>query len=230
MGPTRSAFLSSFFALVGLHGLHVTAGLLWLGTMMAQVFVKGFRSNILRRLICFNLFWHAPRHHLGRNIHPRVSDRRRPMSDINNHLNKEDVGPGFMDAGGHGARAGVQTYLTGLVLAALLTASSFYTVYTDLLWPPAIPSALVALAVAQIGVHLVFFLHITTAPDNTNNVLALAFGVLDRGAHHRRLGVDHGSYEPKHDADASADGDATVIVRRRGCALLRISQLPTSKP
>ena len=46
-GPTRSAFLSSFFALVGLHGLHVTAGLLWLGTMMAQVFVKGFRSNIL---------------------------------------------------------------------------------------------------------------------------------------------------------------------------------------
>ena len=100
------------------------------------------------------------------------------MSDINNHLNKEDVGPGFMDAVDHGARAGVQTYLTGLVLAALLTASSFYTVYTDLLWPPAIPSALVALAVAQIGVHLVFFLHITTAPDNTNNVLALAFGVL----------------------------------------------------
>jgi cytochrome o ubiquinol oxidase subunit III len=58
-GPTRSAFLSSFFALVGLHGLHVTAGLLWLGTMMAQVFVKGFRPNILRRLICFNLFWHV---------------------------------------------------------------------------------------------------------------------------------------------------------------------------
>src|SRR5262249_40925048 len=58
-GPTRSAFLSSFFALVGLHGLHVTAGLLWFGTMMAQVYVKGFRLNILRRLICFNLFWHA---------------------------------------------------------------------------------------------------------------------------------------------------------------------------
>jgi cytochrome o ubiquinol oxidase subunit 3 len=58
-GPTRSAFLSSFFALVGLHGLHVTAGMLWLGTMMAQVYVKGFRPNILRRLICFNLFWHV---------------------------------------------------------------------------------------------------------------------------------------------------------------------------
>src|ERR1700712_1041486 len=58
-GPDRSAFLSSFFAVVGCHGLHVTAGLLWLGTMMAQVFVKGFRPNILRRLQCFNLFWHA---------------------------------------------------------------------------------------------------------------------------------------------------------------------------
>ncbi|HZB93400.1 MAG TPA: cytochrome (ubi)quinol oxidase subunit III [Stellaceae bacterium] len=58
-GPQRSAFLSSFFSVVGLHGLHVTAGELWLGTMMAQLFVKGFRPNILRRLICFNLFWHA---------------------------------------------------------------------------------------------------------------------------------------------------------------------------
>jgi cytochrome o ubiquinol oxidase subunit 3 len=58
-GPGRSAFLSSFFAVVGCHGLHVTAGVLWLGTMMAQVFVKGFRPNILRRLLCFNLFWHV---------------------------------------------------------------------------------------------------------------------------------------------------------------------------
>jgi cytochrome o ubiquinol oxidase subunit 3 len=57
-GPQRSAFLSSTFTLVGCHGLHVSAGLLWLGTMMAQVFVKGFRPNILRRLLCFNLFWH----------------------------------------------------------------------------------------------------------------------------------------------------------------------------
>jgi cytochrome o ubiquinol oxidase subunit IV len=66
----------------------------------------------------------------------------------------------------------------GLALSVLLTAASFYVVYTQLIWGPAIPVALVVLAVAQIGVHLVFFLHITTAPDNTNNVLALAFGVL----------------------------------------------------
>ncbi len=58
-GPGRSAFLSSFFALVGCHGLHVTCGLLWLGTMMAQIQALGFRANILRRLMCFSLFWHA---------------------------------------------------------------------------------------------------------------------------------------------------------------------------
>ncbi len=58
-GPTRSAFLSAFFALVGCHGCHITAGLLWLLTMMAQVFAKGYRADILRRILCFNLFWHA---------------------------------------------------------------------------------------------------------------------------------------------------------------------------
>ncbi len=57
--PQRSAFLTAFFSLVGLHGLHVTGGLLWLGTMMAQLQVKGFRREIVHRLICFNLFWHA---------------------------------------------------------------------------------------------------------------------------------------------------------------------------
>jgi len=58
-GPQRSAFLSSFFTLVGCHGAHVTAGLLWLGTMMAQIWAKGFRQDIIRRLLCFSVFWHA---------------------------------------------------------------------------------------------------------------------------------------------------------------------------
>jgi cytochrome o ubiquinol oxidase subunit III len=58
-GPQRSAFLSAFFALVGCHGIHVSAGLLWLGTMMAQLYAKGFRADIMRRLLCFSLFWHA---------------------------------------------------------------------------------------------------------------------------------------------------------------------------
>ena len=58
-GPDRSAFLSAFFALIGCHGLHVSAGLLWLLTMMAQVYAKGFRADIQRRLLCFALFWHT---------------------------------------------------------------------------------------------------------------------------------------------------------------------------
>ena len=58
-GPSRSAFLSAFFALVGCHGAHVSVGLLWLVTMSAQVFAKGFRPEILRRILCFSLFWHA---------------------------------------------------------------------------------------------------------------------------------------------------------------------------
>ncbi len=58
-GPSRSAFLSAFFTLVGCHGAHVSLGTLWLLTMMAQVFAKGFRADIQRRFLCFALFWHA---------------------------------------------------------------------------------------------------------------------------------------------------------------------------
>jgi cytochrome o ubiquinol oxidase operon protein cyoD len=72
----------------------------------------------------------------------------------------------------------VGIYTIGLALAVILTATSFWVANTSLLWTPGIPLGLVVLAIAQMGVHLVFFLHITTGPDNTNNVLALAFGVL----------------------------------------------------
>jgi cytochrome o ubiquinol oxidase operon protein cyoD len=70
------------------------------------------------------------------------------------------------------------SYTSGLGLAVLLTIASFVVAQTHLLWPPGIPVGLVVLAFAQIGVHLVFFLHIGSGPDQTNNVLALAFGVL----------------------------------------------------
>ncbi|GAA0540918.1 cytochrome o ubiquinol oxidase operon protein cyoD [Rhizomicrobium palustre] len=72
----------------------------------------------------------------------------------------------------------LQGYLLGLALAAGLTVASFWAAQTPLIYGPSIPMALVALAIAQIGVHLVFFLHITTGPDNTNNTMALAFGIL----------------------------------------------------
>jgi cytochrome o ubiquinol oxidase operon protein cyoD len=74
--------------------------------------------------------------------------------------------------------AGTRGYLLGVALATILTAASFWTAGTDLIWLPGIPIALGVLAVAQMGVHLVFFLHISTGPDNTNNILALAFGIM----------------------------------------------------
>jgi cytochrome o ubiquinol oxidase operon protein cyoD len=77
-----------------------------------------------------------------------------------------------------GARSGVLVYTIGLALAVILTVTSFWAANTSLLWHPGVPLGLAVLAIAQMGVHLVFFLHITTGPDNTNNVLALAFGML----------------------------------------------------
>jgi len=69
-------------------------------------------------------------------------------------------------------------YVIGLALALLLTGVSFWVASTSALWGPGVAVGLIVLAIAQMGVHLVFFLHITSGPDNTNNVLALAFGVL----------------------------------------------------
>ena len=73
---------------------------------------------------------------------------------------------------------GYRTYTIGLGLALLATVLSFVVAQTDLLWPPGIAVGLVVLAIAQIGVHLVFFLHMGSGSDNTNNILALAFGTL----------------------------------------------------
>jgi cytochrome o ubiquinol oxidase subunit IV len=70
------------------------------------------------------------------------------------------------------------SYTAGLALAVLLTIASFVVSQTNLLWAPGVAVGLVVLAFAQIGVHLVFFLHLGSGPDNTNNILALAFGVL----------------------------------------------------
>ena len=74
--------------------------------------------------------------------------------------------------------SGIAGYVIGLVLALGLTATSFWVASTHVLWGPGVPIGLCVLAIAQMGVHLVFFLHITTGPNNTNNVLALAFGIL----------------------------------------------------
>jgi cytochrome o ubiquinol oxidase operon protein cyoD len=91
---------------------------------------------------------------------------------------QRDVGPGLGLEGHEDISRGLRSYLIGFALAAGLTAASFWAVQTHAIYGPGVPMALVALAIAQMGIHLVFFLHITTGPDNTNNVLALVFGVL----------------------------------------------------
>ena len=77
-----------------------------------------------------------------------------------------------------GTSSGVLVYTIGLALAVVLTALSFWVANTSLLWAGGVSLGLTVLAIAQMGIHLVFFLHVTTGPDNTNNVMALAFGVL----------------------------------------------------
>src|SRR5258706_4203687 len=119
------------------------------------------------------------RHHLDRRVHGGVFDRKCSMSNGHDDVDHGiDLPPGDEYVEGGSIALRVLGYLTGLALAILLTATSFFVAGTDLVWEPSIPVALAVLAIAQMGVHLVFFLHITTGPDNTNNVLALAFGIL----------------------------------------------------
>jgi cytochrome o ubiquinol oxidase subunit IV len=87
-----------------------------------------------------------------------------------------DHAPG--DEPGESSGHGILNANLGLGFSVLLTVAAFVLAGTHLIYGPAIPVALIVLAIAQMGVHLVFFLHVTTGPDNTNNVLALAFGVL----------------------------------------------------
>ena len=96
------------------------------------------------------------------------------MSDTPDH--REDHAPG--DEPGESAGHWILNASLGLGFSVILTAAAFWAAGTHLIWGPAVPVALAVLAIAQMGVHLVFFLHVTTGPDNTNNVLALAFGVM----------------------------------------------------
>ena len=174
--PERSAFLSAFFTLVGCHGLHVTAGLVWLMVMMAQVAFKGFRAERRAPAALFRVILARARHHLGLAVHGRLSDGSPSMTET-----RLDRAPGDIPVSAgpdSGMLSGVAIYTIGLALAVVLTATSFWVANTSLLWSAGVLLGLAVLAIAQMGVHLVFFLHITTGSDSTNNVLALAFGVL----------------------------------------------------
>jgi cytochrome o ubiquinol oxidase operon protein cyoD len=92
-------------------------------------------------------------------------------------LHGGDIAPGDERADRTEILAGIRGYLVGLGLSVLATVVAFFLTGTSLVWQPSIPAALIVLAIAQMGVHIVFFLHITTRPDNVNNVMALTFGV-----------------------------------------------------
>ena len=96
--------------------------------------------------------------------------------DLGSHVGEDHVVGG--PPGEITLRTELRGYLIGLALAALLTAASFWSIDEHVIYGPGIVMALIVFGIAQVGVHLVFFLHLTTSPDNTNNALALAFGVL----------------------------------------------------
>src|SRR5262249_54330678 len=110
---------------------------------------------------------------LGRRIHAGLSDGRPLMSNPEHVFDDRTTG-----VEEHESTASYLSYTVGLALAILATIASFIVAQTDLIWAPGIPVGLIVLALAQIGVHLVFFLHLGSGSDSTNNVLALAFGVL----------------------------------------------------
>ena len=101
------------------------------------------------------------------------------MSDSTaSDIHHADTAPGDERTDHDDVIHGIRGYLLGLGLATLLTCVSFFIAGTTLVWQPSIPVALSVLAMAQMGVHLVFFLHLTTGADNINNIMALAFGIL----------------------------------------------------
>lgn len=99
--------------------------------------------------------------------------------ELGSHVGEDHVAGQLPPDTGHPTlRTELRGYLIGLALAALLTAASFWSLGEHVIYGPGIVMALIVFGLAQVGVHLVFFLHLTTSPDNTNNALALAFGVL----------------------------------------------------
>ena len=99
--------------------------------------------------------------------------------DLGSHVGEDQiVGAAPADAEHPTLRTELRGYVIGLVLAAALTAAAFWSIDEHVIYGPGIVMALIVFGLAQVGVHLVFFLHLTTSPDNTNNALALAFGVL----------------------------------------------------
>ena len=131
-------------------------------------------------------------------------------SEHNQDAHHADTAPGDERAGGQAVAEGIRGYLVGLGFATLLTIVSFFVAGTNLVWMPSIPVAIAVLAIAQMGVHLVFFLHITTGTGQRQQRHGAGFRRTDRVPDHCRLALDRRASERQHDADGSDHADATL--------------------
>ena len=150
-GPSHSAFLSAFFALVGLHGVHVSIGIFWLIVMLAQIATLGFAPEVVRAHAVLQPVLARARHRLDRRVHHRV-----PGSvHMNEAIDKKSV-PDDAPGDGSDLRISLWKYAAGLGLSVVLTLASFWVSGSDAVWSQGIPVLLAALAIGQMGVHLVF--------------------------------------------------------------------------
>jgi cytochrome o ubiquinol oxidase subunit 3 len=172
-GPQRSAFLSSFFTLVGTHGLHVTFGIVWLVTLMVQVGRHGpDRGQPPPPDVPVDVLA-LPRRGLDRRLHLRLSDGSAAMSASTPHRHHDATMTATV-TGRHGTLKG---YMTGFVLSVVLTAIPFWLVMGKVFDKQAGTTALVVMAFAavQIVVHMIYFLHMNTKSEGGWTMLALIF-------------------------------------------------------
>jgi cytochrome o ubiquinol oxidase operon protein cyoD len=178
------SFYGSIWFTVGRPDMRPT---LRIGGLIAFVMLSGRSEGVLdpkgpisaaERLILFNSLgiMLAARHRLGVAVHGHLSDGSPSMTEQRFDRAPGDR-PAAFEAEGH-TLSDVEIQTPGLALAVVLTATSFWVANTSLLWAPGVLLGVAVLAVAQMDAHLVFFTHITTGPDSTNNVLPLALGVL----------------------------------------------------
>ncbi len=173
-GPSRSAFLSAFFTLVGTHGLACDHRPLLAGCHAPAGGDARIPADGKPPLLLLWFVLARARHRLDRCIYHRLPG----SSLMSTEIEAQGKSPGA-HVHTHGVR---RSYLIGLGYAVVLTLASFWASSTDVIYPPGVPILLGVLAIAQMGVHLVFFLHISSAPDQTNNFLALAFGIFVVGS------------------------------------------------
>ena len=213
--PQRSAFLSAFFTLVGCHGLHVTAGLIWLAVMMAQVAFKGFRPTVDRRLLCFALFWHALDIIWVWLFTAVYLMGIRLMTDT-----PYDRAPGEISTTAEAQRLTLSDfgiYTIGLVLAVILTATSFWVANTSLLWAPGVATGSCRARHRPDGRSPGLF----PAHHDRTGQHQQRTGAGVRRAHRVpgrcRIALDHDKSKRQHDAHVRTDefADAALTHRRK---------------